>query len=115
MVKRLAPGPVMVRFLSITNSLLVRVTVAMLGAKLIVSPGEAARIACRKEPAPLSFPFVTVMVAAGASVALNKSTAVTQGRQERQHLNKHRLRHVTTRCRWQARTTKAEHKISAET
>jgi len=29
-VKRLAPGPVMVRFLSITNSPLVRITVVML-------------------------------------------------------------------------------------
>ena len=70
----------MVRFLSITNSPLVRVTVVTLGAKLIVSPGEASRIACRKEPGPLSFPFVTVMVAAGVSVALNKSAAITQGR-----------------------------------
>ena len=61
-VKRVAPGPVMVRFLSITNSPLVRVTVVTLGAKLIVSPDEASRIACRKEPDPLSFSFVTVMV-----------------------------------------------------
>ena len=42
-VKRLAPGPVMIRFLSITNSPLVRVTVVTLGAKLIVSPGEASK------------------------------------------------------------------------
>ena len=56
-VKRLAPGPVMVRFLSITNSPLVRVTVVTLGAKLIVSPDEASRIACRKEPGPLVIPI----------------------------------------------------------
>jgi hypothetical protein len=79
-VKRLAPGPVMVRFLSITNSPLVRVTVVTLGAKVIVSPGKAFRIACRKEPAPLSFPFVTVMVAARALVAFNKSAAIRQAR-----------------------------------
>ena len=78
MVKRLAPGPVMVRFLSITNSPVVRVTAVTLGAKLIVSPDEASRIACRNEPDPLSFPFVTVMVAAGMSVALSKSAPITQ-------------------------------------
>ena len=38
---RWATGPVIVRFLSITNSSLVRLTVVTLGAKLIVSPGEA--------------------------------------------------------------------------
>jgi hypothetical protein len=58
-VKRLAPGPVMVRFLSITNSLLVKVTVVTLGAKVIVSPDEASRIACRNDPTPLSFPLQT--------------------------------------------------------
>jgi hypothetical protein len=58
-VKRLAPGPVMVRFLSITNSPLVRVTVVTLGAKVIVSPDEASRIACRNDPGPLSFPLQT--------------------------------------------------------
>ena len=59
-VKRLAPGPVMVRFLSITNSSpLVRLTVVTLGAKLIVSPDEALRIACRNDPGPLSFVLQT--------------------------------------------------------
>src|SRR5206468_991770 len=72
-VKRLAPGPVMVRFLSITNSPLVRVTVVTLGAKLIVSPGEASRIACRNDPGPLSLMLVTVMVAAGVLVAVQLS------------------------------------------
>src|SRR6202040_3991282 len=56
----LAPGPVMVRFLSITNSSpLVRLTVVTLGAKLIVSPDEALRIACRNDPGPLSFVLQT--------------------------------------------------------
>src|SRR5436190_10291957 len=87
-VRRSAPGPVIVRFLSICNSLLVRRTVVTFAAKLIVSPDEAPKIACRKEPGPLSFPFVTVMVAAVAMVALNNSTPVTQERQKRQHLNK---------------------------
>jgi hypothetical protein len=58
-VKRLAPGPVMVRFLSITNSPLVRVTVVTLGAKVIASPDEAKRIARRNDPEPLSFPLQT--------------------------------------------------------
>jgi hypothetical protein len=77
-VKRFAPGPVMVRFLSITNSPLVRVTVVMLGETLTVSPEAALRIACRNEPGPLSSPFVAVTVAAGVSVALNNSTAIAQ-------------------------------------
>jgi hypothetical protein len=61
--------------------------VVTLGAKLIVSPGEAAMIACRKEPAPLSFPFVTVMVAADMSVAPNRS-AETRQAGKRQRANK---------------------------
>jgi hypothetical protein len=80
-VKWVVPGPVMVRFLSITNSPLVRVTIVTLGAKLIASPGEASKeIACRKEPDPLSFPLVTVIVAARALVVFNKSAAITQAR-----------------------------------
>ena len=47
----------------------------------MVSPGEASiRIARRKEPSPLSFPFVTVIVAADVTAALNKSAPITQGR-----------------------------------
>ena len=80
-VRRPAPGPVIVRFLLITNSPLVRVTAVRHGAKLIVSPDEALRIACRNEPAPMSFPFVTVMVAADVPVALNKSAAIAQAPQ----------------------------------
>ena len=59
---------------------LVRVTVVTLGAKLIESPDEALTIACRNEPGPLSFPLVTVMVAASVSLALTKSAAITQNR-----------------------------------
>ena len=113
-VTRWAKGPVIVRFLSMNNSSLLRLTFVTLGAKSIVSPGEALRIACRNEPAPLSCPFVTVIVDACASVAPNKSAAATQGRKKRQHLNKYRLRHVATRCKWQTRTTKVEHETSAE-
>src|SRR5262245_54509142 len=58
-VKRLAPGPVMVRFLSITNSPFVRLTVVTLGAKLIISPDEALRIASRNDPGPLSLVLQT--------------------------------------------------------
>src|SRR5215211_8552399 len=95
----LAPGPVIVRFLLITNSPLVRLTAVTLGAKLMVSPGDAKLIARRKEPAPLSFPFVTVSVPASASVALNKSAAITQGRERRQHLNTRRLTRVARHCK----------------
>ena len=80
-VKRLVSGPVMVRFLSITNSSLVKLTIVTFGAKLIVSPDKASRIARRKEPAPLSFPFVTVMVAA----ALSKSPATTTNAKAKQN------------------------------
>src|SRR6266403_131056 len=73
-VTRWAKEPVIVRFLSITNSSLVRLTVLTLGAKLIVSPEEASAIACRKEPVPWSFPFVTVIVAAGVLAALKYTT-----------------------------------------
>jgi hypothetical protein len=65
---------------SITNSPLVRLTVVTREAKLIVSPDDASKIAYHKELGPWSFPFVTVMVAARVSVALNKSAAITQNR-----------------------------------
>jgi hypothetical protein len=45
---------------------------------LIVSPDEALKIAFRNEPGPLLYPFVTVIIAAGVPVALNKSTAIAQ-------------------------------------
>src|SRR5215831_18407496 len=77
--KRLAPGPVMVRFLLITNSPLMRVTVVTLGAKVIVSPDEASRIACRNDPGPLSVPLQTVYppghgVGAGVGVGMPDGT-----------------------------------------
>src|SRR5258707_11551210 len=77
--KRLAPGPVMMRFLLITNSPLIRVTVLTLGAKVIVSPDEASRIACRNDPEPLSFPLQTAYppghgVGAGVGVGIPDGT-----------------------------------------
>src|SRR5882672_6000629 len=78
-VKRLAPGPAMMRFLLIINSPLIRVTVVTLGAKVIVSPGEASRIACRNDPGPLSFPLQTAYppghgVGAGVGVGIPDGT-----------------------------------------
>src|SRR5947208_1609599 len=70
----------MVRFLSITNSSpLVRLTVVTLGAKLIVSPDEALRIACRNDPMPLSFVLQTAYppehgVGAGVGVGIPDGT-----------------------------------------
>src|SRR5712672_3142905 len=63
---RFAPGPLIVRLLSITNSPLTTLIVVIPIAKLIVSPpeSEALRIACRSVPGPLSLPLVTVRVAA---------------------------------------------------
>ena len=110
-VTRWAKGPVIVRFFSITNSPLVRLTVLTLGTKLIISPDEALRIAWRKEPGPWSFPFVTVMVPAGVLAALNKSAAITQGRRKRQHLDKYRLTQAAKCCKRRARTIKGEYKI----
>jgi hypothetical protein len=78
-VKRLAPGPVMMRFLLIANSPLIRVTVVTFGAKVIVSPDEASRIAWRNDPAPLSFPLQTAYppghgVGAGLGVGIADGT-----------------------------------------
>jgi hypothetical protein len=69
----------MVRFLLITNSPLVRVTVVTLGAKLIVSPGEASRIACRNDAGPRSFVLQTAYppghgVGAGVGVGIPDGT-----------------------------------------
>src|SRR5436309_2564165 len=80
-VSTLAPGPLIVRFLSISSSPLVRVIVAgppavRPEAKVIVSPGQAVLIASRKLPAPVSLvlvttssaPQVTVIVAVAAEL-----------------------------------------------
>src|SRR5688572_11188506 len=63
---RLAPGPWIVRFLSMSSWPDARVTVCgeekTLVSKLIVPPDAASAIAWRRLPAPLSFVFVTVIV-----------------------------------------------------
>jgi hypothetical protein len=82
-VNRPAPGPLIVRFLSINYSPLVRLIVVIPAAKLIVSPGDASRIACRSDPAPLSLALVTVMVAACAAAALKSKALVTNARKDR--------------------------------
>src|SRR5437763_14826147 len=82
-VTRWAKGPVRVRFLSITNSSLLRLTVVTFWAKLIVSPDEALTMACRKEPGPWSFPFVTVMLAAGVLAAVRYTTKARNNGKER--------------------------------
>src|SRR5713226_2353189 len=61
-----APGPLIVRFLSISSSPLVSVIVAgptevRPAAKVIVSPGQAVLIASRKLPAPVSLVLVTTV------------------------------------------------------
>ena len=56
-----APGPVIVTFLSTSNSPVVSVIVPVNRAwKLIVAPSQTSRSAWRSEPAPLSFRLVTV-------------------------------------------------------
>src|SRR5260370_3581235 len=57
--RRAAPGPEMVKFLTINNSPLVSVIVP-LTEKLIVSPAAALAIASRSDPGPLSAVLVTV-------------------------------------------------------
>ena len=62
----LAPGPLIVRFLSITNSPLVNVIVQgqPLRLNVMVSPALASIIAWRREPGPLSAVVVTESVVA---------------------------------------------------
>ena len=60
-VRRLAPGPVIVRFLSITNWADVSVTLLRPAWNVIVAPSHACRIVSRKDPAPLSLLFVTTV------------------------------------------------------
>jgi hypothetical protein len=68
MARLAAPGPEMVILLSTSSSPLVKPMVPVT-AKVIVSPSFAMASACRNEPAPLSFVFVTVMVAACTRIA----------------------------------------------
>jgi len=63
-----APGPLIVTVL-VTNSSPLLVDGAGNVASLMVSPSFASATACRSEPGPLSFVFVTVMVFACALAA----------------------------------------------
>src|SRR5438128_10716162 len=67
-----APGPLIVMFLLITSSPLVRL-IAPVTANVIVSPSFTSASACRNEPGPLSLVFVTTMVSACAGIATAKS------------------------------------------
>ena len=64
-VSEFDPGPLIVMFLSITSSPLVKLIVPVT-ANSIVSPSFASASAWRNEPDPLSFRLVTVMMFAGA-------------------------------------------------
>src|SRR5438046_4677793 len=72
--RRFAPGPLMVMFLLITSSPLVRL-IAPVTANVIVSPSLAVARAWRNEPGPLSFVFVTVVVSAEADTAAAQRSA----------------------------------------
>src|SRR5438128_8559599 len=72
--RRSAPGPLMVMFLLITSSPLVRLMVPVT-ANAIVSPSFAIASAWRNEPGPLSLVLVTVIVSLRASNATAQSTA----------------------------------------
>jgi hypothetical protein len=69
------PGPMIVRFLATTNSLLARVIVPVT-PKTMKSPAVESAITCRNEPAPLSAREVTVFVAEWAKPA-KASTSTT--------------------------------------
>src|SRR5215472_3624074 len=59
-VSRFAPGPVIVRFLSITRSAVVSVIgLVTVFPKVIVLPSQASIMACLSDPAPLSPLLVT--------------------------------------------------------
>src|ERR1051326_3286711 len=73
-VSEFDPGPLIVMFLSITSSPLVKLMVPFT-PKLIVSPSFASASAWRNEPGPLSFRLVTVMMLAGARRAIRCASA----------------------------------------
>src|SRR5258708_4345026 len=77
------PGPLSERLVPIAISPLVKVMLVTPAANWITSPLDALVIASRKDPGPLSFPLVTVRVAAGISAALNRRALVTDARKER--------------------------------
>ena len=68
-----APGPMMLRLVWMTSSLLVSAIVPLL-AKTLVSLGSALAIAWRKEPGPLSASVVTTFVVASAVPTIDVST-----------------------------------------
>src|SRR5438874_11063761 len=74
--RRFAPGPLMVMFLLIISSPLVRPMMPVT-AKVIVSPSFASASACRNEPGPPSLVLVTVMMFASADVT-TAQTSVKQ-------------------------------------
>src|SRR6516225_8302303 len=62
MVTTAGPGPMIDRFLAISNPAEVRVMEPLtLGAKSMVPPLGVRPIACRRDPLPLSAKFVTVV------------------------------------------------------
>ena len=78
-----APGPVMVRFLSMAISPVVS-AIMPATANSIVSPAVAAAMEPRSEPKPESFVFVTVMTAARAGSS-NNNNATASPAQKRRH------------------------------
>ena len=60
------------------------------GAKVIVSPGAASAIACRKEPGPESFVFVTTPAVTGTEKAAQAKArkAKTTFEQERERTDR---------------------------
>jgi hypothetical protein len=87
MVSAAAPGPVIVRFLAITSSLLKVMVLGLGKAKVIVSPGAASAMACRKEPGPLSLVLVTLIVAAWTGRTGSASPTMRQSSSARLLLN----------------------------
>ena len=86
-VNEFAPGPMIERLTPIVICPLVKVMFVTPGSNWIIYPLGASLTACRNEPGPLSFPFVTVTVfgrtwgvgrGLGVGVALGVSNRNTQ-------------------------------------
>src|SRR5437667_6816843 len=73
---RSAPGPLIVMFLLITSSPLVRL-IAPVTANVIVSPSFEPASAWRNEPGPLSLVLVTGMMAAPAGTVPQQRSIAT--------------------------------------
>ena len=71
-----APAPLMVTLLTTSNCPVVSVMAPEILVALMVSPSAALASACRSEPAPLSFVFVTVRVVACAEFATAPSSTI---------------------------------------